>query len=902
MRGFILRLFLLTALAGGLSAYGQQVCIMKGKSILYRNDVYKIDSTVITSNKKTLQLYDKQNTLLYSVALSNFDSIVFRPIASYPALNIAQTHSVNATYNETTEIYTLVTNGADPYLYTYLIETPIPDDSCVFTFEYQSAKGLKDMQLFFGDPITEQRSIHLGIIPATKGNEWKTFSYNTKTLRESFQWGGKGNRLRVDLGDDVGVTIKLRSLRFRGMTETEKQEQDKMEASASHLKFNTTSGHNHINVTYNNADGIYTITTTGQDPFIRTQAFLASIPADSCVLTFEYQTAKEISPLQAFFGHPISEERSKVLNAIPPCVGAEWRTYSCTIKTQREEFQWGNVNDVLRLDFGNTEDVTIKLRNLRLRGMTAAEAAAQLQAEEKEAARQRIDANLTTYFNKTYPCQVEQVTIEEQQVVIQGTCTGSGKYALVEVPPYIDITEQEYFNFRTDISSASFSITLPRNVQRNGIQYDRLLSKWAVVEVLDDAHDALASHARHADQVHATYVAEPPTLLGKKGIAAGSGALYISDFDNLQPHSITSNIVLNSFVRTTSTSGCTPHTYGGKVYYMLNSYINWLDNIYMEAQKRKIVVSAILLVSPKSFLSDPECDGGYYAMPDMTTPEAVNCYAAALDFLARRYSTGTYGRIHHWIMHNEVDVNEEWTNMGHQPPMLFLDRYVRSMRICANIVRQYDPHAWVLGSYTHRWNIANNGYAPKTMLENTQLMSQAEGDFLWGVAYHHYPIDLTAPEFWKNDVTANCYTRRAQYVTFLNPEVIDDWILQPAHFYQGTQKRLLFFSEQGTNARSYSDDHLQLQAAGAAWMWKKVKQLKGIDGIQWHGWIDNKQEFGLRIGLRSFDEGRFKSGDAKPVWYVWQAADTNDEDKVFASYLPIIGISSWDNILHTVSD
>ena len=48
-----------------------------------------------------------------------------------------------------------------------------------------------------------------------------------------------------------------------------------------------------------------------------------------------------------------------------------------------------------------------------------------------------------------------------------------------------------------------------------------------------------------------------------------------------------------------------------------------------------------------------------------------------------------YGRIAHWIMHNEVDGCIDWTNMGVKPLTVFTDTYIKSMRICYNIVRQY---------------------------------------------------------------------------------------------------------------------------------------------------------------------------------------------------------------------
>lgn len=360
------------------------------------------------------------------------------------------------------------------------------------------------------------------------------------------------------------------------------------------------------------------------------------------------------------------------------------------------------------------------------------------------------------------------------------------------------------------------------------------------------------------------------------------------------------NLVLSSFISTKSRSDLSAYRYGGKLYYINNSAISGIDNLLKAAQKRDIIVEAILLTPSESEFRDPECTGGYYTMPNMTTASAVNFYAAALNYLAERYSSGVYGRIHHWIMHNEVDQGDTWTNMGDQPEMRYYDRYIKSMRMCYNIVRQYDQNASILGSYTHSWNLSGTDYAPRKMLEQNVQYSATEGDFRWGVAFHPYPINLTRPEFWNNDKSEATFSNNTQYVTFYNPEVINAWILDKAHYYKDGTKRLLFFSEQGTNSPSYSESDLAKQAAGAAWMWKKLEKLDGIDAMQWHNWADNREEFGLRIGLRAFAEGDFKELDPKPVWYVWQAAGTDREEEVFAPYLNVIGITSWDGIVKTV--
>jgi len=79
-----------------------------------------------------------------------------------------------------------------------------------------------------------------------------------------------------------------------------------------------------------------------------------------------------------------------------------------------------------------------------------------------------------------------------------------------------------------------------------------------------------------------------------------------------------------------------------------------------------------------------------------------------------------------------------------------------------------------------------------------------------------------------------------------------------------------------------------------------LKTLDGIDAFQWHNWIDNRLEDGLRIGLRRFPDDTTDPGGKKLVWYAYQAADTDQEDAVFEPYKSIIGISNWSEVVHPV--
>lgn len=505
----------------------------------------------------------------------------------------------------------------------------------------------------------------------------------------------------------------------------------------------------------------------------------------------------------------------------------------------------------------------------------------------------QMAANIKDYLAKDYPSKVMNVQVTSDKVIIKGNCGGSGSYLLAEITPWQDVTELEKYPYTQDLSGGGFTVTVDRIVpNREGIRYDKVFSKWAVVKV-DGDRQTLDSHARYADDVVPKKSPEALPLRNKKGFGAGDIDLYFSDCKEMNVGSITMNVVLNDYI-TGEGSG---YSYGGQNY-SLGAFKDYVDRVTRRAGEMDLVVSAIILCQTNSIFKDPENKGGNYTMPNLTTAKAFNLYAAALEHMASTHCTPG-NRISHWIMHNEVDFANEWTNMGDQPMMRYLDRYIKSMRICYNIVRQYDQNASVLGSYTHCWTVADGNYAPKKMLEATVAYSEAEGDFRWGVAYHPYPQDLTKPSFWVNDTQAT-YSLNSKYVTFKNLEVIDAWIRQKENFYKGKTKRVLFLSEQGTNSPSYSESDLALQAAGGAWAWKKVSKLDGIDAIQWHNWADNKAEGGLRIGLRTFAEGSVSNLTPKPVWYVWKAAGTAEEDSVFDQYKTTLGISDWDSIIKTV--
>ena len=651
----------------------------------------------------------------------------------------------------------------------------------------------------------------------------------------------------------------------------------------------------------------YELTTTGTDPYLSMEPLTSANSSDQLVFTFDYQSNKDISSLQVFFGLPVTEERSYKTGTITAASG--WTTYSVDLGDYIKKFSWGTSGNFLRLDFGNESGVVIQIRNIQFRVRNAAEAALAKAREDQAASDLLLETNIKKYLAASYASQITEVKVGTSAVTIKGTYSGDGKFGVAEVMPCDHLTQITKFQNVTALSNSSFSIDIDRFVVRDGFKYDRALSKWVIAKI--GTTDEIVSHARYADAITASQSMTAQKPAGRKGLggyAVSRG--FQTDLTDLQITSATVNIAFTEFMYSQSRSNAIAYTYGDKTYYFDQARVEALDKTLQAAQVKNIVVAAIILVQKATQCVDPEIGkllqhpnytpDGIYTMPNMTPAASLNCYAAALDFLASRYcrSDNAYGRIHHWIMHNEVDAGLTWTNMGDKPMTVYMDTYIKSMRLCYNIARKYDSNSEVFGSFTHSWTKVVGSYATKDMLKNLQDYTNAEGDFQWGLAYHPYPQSLLEPKTW-NDTEAT-YSMNSPLVTFKNLEVLDNWIKQSSNKYKGTIKRTLWLSENGTNSPTYSDKDLKEQAAGFAYTWKKLKTLDGIDAFQWHNWIDNRLEDGLRIGLRRFPDDTTDPGGRKPVWYVYQAAGTDQEDAVFEPYKSIVGISNWSEVIHTV--
>lgn len=656
-----------------------------------------------------------------------------------------------------------------------------------------------------------------------------------------------------------------------------------------------------------NINAEYQIQTLGKDPYIFTLPLLLERKKENVALSFEYFCSKGLDFFKIFFGTDAKEVKSKTIKTIGVAEG--WVTFSIDLSDDLKT--WGKINDRLRFDFGSRTNVEIQIRNIILRKPTLIEQQIAAKRDENLRADSILENHLKSYLAKTFSATISNVKVEAKTILIEGSAPAATQTFLADVSPDQNVTELINFSNVIPILKQSFKVTVPRFSTKEDFNYDKALSKWVLVKKVKTGYQLL-SHAHYPDEFNSLYNYPKEVLKGRKGLGGFSvNRGHNSDLDSLSITSATVNIWFSRFMYSKPAVNRIEHIYDGKSYYFDKKQVESFDETFKETASRGIITAAILLVDKVEnsadpiigkLLQHPDMDpAGIYSMPNMTNPASVNCYAAALDFLASRYSRADkkYGRINHWIMHNEVDAGWVWTNMGNKPASVFMDAYVKSMRMCYAIARNYNPNSEVFVSLTHFWTLKSSPqfYPSKTLMEILLQYGKAEGDFEWAMAQHPYPQNLRDPKTWLDKQVD--FTFNTPLITFKNLEVLDAWIKLPQVLYKGKIKRSLWLSENGTNSPTYSDQDLKEQAAGFAYAWKKLEVLNGIDGFQWHNWIDNRNEGGLRIGLRRFPDDETDPGGIKPVWRVFEAADTKSEDKVFDPYKQIIRITSWKEVNYT---
>lgn len=656
-------------------------------------------------------------------------------------------------------------------------------------------------------------------------------------------------------------------------------------------------------------DSTWIITITDGDPYLFLKPLEMDVPAENKAFAFEYKAENTIDKTQVFFAD--ENQEVDIINSVfgksAPATD-EWSPYSIRLTKQLKASGWGKKGETMRLDLGESivKGNKIQIRNIVMRTLNAEEQAEEDAENAAVADKEAYEQGIKDYLATDWQSGITSVSVLADKVEITGTVSGEGQFFLAEIPLFEDIFSMDKVpqEYRHDITGTSFDVTLDRSVVYGasegsaGAGYDRLLSKWAVFRPGQDSDELVSSAVYAGDNIASKGPGLPRIDLAgnKKGLGGiVNNALLETDIVDLGLKSATINIIPALFINTVQTgSYTTAYEYEGTTYYIDENYLSSnIDNPVQVASKYGVSVAGIILMQLtgneiSNLFRHPDYTDGVYSMPNMTTPEAVNAYAAAMEYLADRYSKESM-RISHWIVHNEVDGGSHWTNMGADVLVAtYMDTYVKSMRLVYNIAHQYDSNSQVFVSLSHGWTEEAGGgwYKVVDILDLLNGFSKAEGDFYWAPAYHSYGSSLSDPDVWEDDKAQ--FSMDTPYVTMKNLEVLDKWVKTTENMYKGTSMRKVWLSEAGVGSGVpddvkdgvYPEDKLALQAAGFAYCWIKINGLEGIEALQWHNWMDNQSE-GALLGLRKY--GDTHQAEPKPVWTTYQKAGTSEESTYFES-------------------
>lgn len=637
--------------------------------------------------------------------------------------------------------------------------------------------------------------------------------------------------------------------------------------------------------------GGYDITTTGSDPFVMCRPLAGTYdPDQQYILSFDYFCAEGMGPIELFYGPPIRGGQSAVG---PELLSSEgWTTYSLNIRTGQYPGSWHGGYQQFRLDFGNQAGRSIQIRKIELRSPNAHEQKLARELDDGKVSVAAFETELKSMVAADYPARIERVEATDRtiRVTIQAEADGED-FLLCEVPLYQSPVGRQDFVWQKRVPPQRGVQTI--EIDRLRGRHDRVFSSWILMRKTP-AGLVPASHQRFVDTIPAQWSLTRDRPLSKKGTVGmhGGNKFQYDDYKALGIHNATKNLFFAEFVRTTPQPDTMPHEFNGTTVHILRNYLESLDRAMLEMDQLKIVVSAIILIPKNTPMSHPDCaPAGIYAMPNVVEESGWNSYAAVLDFLAQRYMRPDrkYGRITHWILHNEVDSGWIWTNAGDKPLYTYLDLHYRSMRTAQSVIRRYGDAGDVLISLTHYWTIAHNAkcYKPKEVIDLLAKRSSQEGDFDWGLAYHPYPENLRDPRTWL-DKTAT-FDFQTKRITPKNLEVLDAYMRRKSMLHDG-KVRTIVLSEQGSNSPKHDDQSYRDQAAGLVYTWLKFRDLDAIESYVHHQWMDHPQEGGLNLGLRRHSKSTDPEESKKPAWEIWRKLGTPQEDEAFEFAKPIIGI------------
>ncbi|NLY60661.1 MAG: hypothetical protein GX054_04090 [Clostridiales bacterium] len=354
-----------------------------------------------------------------------------------------------------------------------------------------------------------------------------------------------------------------------------------------------------------------------------------------------------------------------------------------------------------------------------------------------------------------------------------------------------------------------------------------------------------------------------------------------------------------------------PYSMDGEIFYFDRQEVEDFDRRVKELSDNGIVVNLILLNSRKwagrtidphleEELIHPDYDPeGFISAFNVVTERGLKRYKAFVEFVAERYTRPDqlYGRACGYIIGNEVNSQGVWSNAGDKTVKEYMEEYCIALRTAYFAARKKYSQARVYISLDHFWTLTHQKnpqrfYKGKDVIDILNNICHRDGNFDWGVAYHPYPENLFHADFW-NDKTAIASFETGR-ITFKNIEILPQYLSQQEYRYKGRIRHIIL-SEQGFHSDENEESEM-LQAAAYCLAYRKIAKIPGIESFILHAHVDNRDEFGLNLGLWRRDKSSDKPsqpGSPKPIYYVFKDIDGPKGEEVCLFAKEIVGEEYW---------
>lgn len=511
----------------------------------------------------------------------------------------------------------------------------------------------------------------------------------------------------------------------------------------------------------------------------------------------------------------------------------------------------------------------------------------------------QMKAKAAGYTSVIQACAINGENVTVVAAVPAGTPTDDNVLYLFAMPTYAGGLTGSPIATAPYGQSATFSVSLNKDQADS-----RLYSKFAVavksggafVQITDTAYitnpEAIAKHTM-------TY----PAGASKKGLLVAPTQYQTGEIEDLGIKQVTYDVPINRLFGPT-TNGSYPtinYKYNGKNYQFDGFVVAQYDHVFKTLTQKGVVVTAILLneLDPTCMqtthpLARTQTTSPYY-MFNASDETGVEHLAAAASFLSSRYSDIGVGRVHNWIIGNEITARSQWNYIAPMDVTTYTEEYAKALRVFYTAIKSNNANARVFISLDQTWNrnlTDGTGYDGKDIVDALSMNSMSHGNFDWGVAIHPYGVPLTWSPFWAMPpqyaaMKLVTNDENTPMITAANLAVFTDYMCKPQNLSVTGAPRNMMVSEVGFPSAQGEN----YQAAAIAYAYYQAAYNQHIDAFILARDIDSPTELaqGLNMGLKNAD------GSYKFSYSVYQSIDTNPAVAEFAKAL--IGISDWSQVV-----